>query len=43
MKGWLVKLTEFAEMAKLTTLNREKSLLPFINDWKSVMDFLLKK
>ena len=42
MEEWLVKLTDFAEMDKLTSLIRERTLSTFIDDWKPLMDFLHK-
>lgn len=42
MEEWLVKITEFAEMVKLTYLIRKKTTIVFISDWKPFMDFLLK-
>lgn len=36
----MLKLTELEQMAKLTSLITEMSLLIFINDWKSFMNFL---
>lgn len=38
--GRMMKLTE---LAKWTNLVREKTIFPFIGDWKHFMDFLHKK
>lgn len=38
-----MKVSKLAEMAKLTNLIREKTVIIFIADWKPRMDFLLKK
>lgn len=40
VKEWLVKLTDLAEMDKLTSLVREKALFTFISDWLLLTDFL---
>uniref|UniRef100_A0A2D4J5R1 Uncharacterized protein n=1 Tax=Micrurus lemniscatus lemniscatus TaxID=129467 RepID=A0A2D4J5R1_MICLE len=40
MKKRLVKMMELAEVAKLTSLIREKSIVAYIADWKFLMDFL---
>jgi len=37
MEEWLVRMTEFAEMAKLNCLIREKT--SSISGWKPFMDF----
>lgn len=42
MKEWMVKLVEPAEMMKLTTLIKEKSLSNFVFTWKLILDFLLE-
>lgn len=39
----LVEMTILAEMEKLIFLSREKTITAFISNWKSLMDFLLKK
>lgn len=31
---WIVKITELAEMAKLTYVVRDKTMCTFIRDWK---------
>lgn len=41
-EDWLVKMTEFAEMAKSICLIRERPTTIFVNDWKPFKDFLLK-
>lgn len=43
MEEWLVKVTELAEVAKLTSLIRERTITTFISGWNILMDFLLKK
>lgn len=35
-------MMELAEMAKLTSLIREKTISTYIADWKPLMDFLHK-
>lgn len=42
MKEWLMKVTEFVEMNKLTSLITEKILSKFICDWNPFMDFFGK-
>lgn len=36
----ILKLTELANMAKLTGLIRDNGLYKFIRDWKSFVDFV---
>lgn len=45
MKEWIVKLMELAEMAKLTTLmkNKQTKNTIFVSICKPLLDFLLKK
>ena len=40
MEEWLVKMMELAEMAKLTSLIREKTITMFTADWKPLIAFL---
>lgn len=42
MKEWLMKLTDFVEMDKWTSLVTEKILSKFISDWNPFMDFFCK-
>lgn len=42
MKEWMVKLVQLAEMMKLTTLIKEKSLPNFVFTGKPILDFLLE-
>lgn len=37
-----MKLMELAEMVKLTTLLKEKTLSSFVFMWKPILDFLLE-
>lgn len=39
-EDWLLKMMEFAKMAKLTTLIREKTLSTFTSNWKLLIHFL---
>lgn len=39
----MTKMTEIAEMEKLICLPRESSTIIFVNNWKPLMGFLLKK
>lgn len=43
VEDWMIKQTELTEMAKLTSLVREKTIRAFLADWKPYMDFLLKE
>lgn len=40
VEDWLEKMLDFTAMAKLTELFREKTIVPFIRDWKPLIDFL---
>lgn len=42
MEKWIGKMTEFAEMAKLTYLIKEGTTIGFIKDWLLFIDLLLK-
>lgn len=41
MKKGVMKMTELAEMAKLTCLIREETISSFIKDWNLFIDLLL--
>lgn len=40
MEEWLIKMLELTELAKITSLVREKTIFIFMDDWKSLTDFL---
>lgn len=42
IEEWLVKMIEFAKMAELNCLIREKTISTFTADWKPLMHFLCK-
>ena len=37
---WIMKMMELAEMAKLTTIIKEGSVIKFMSDWKLFIEFL---
>lgn len=39
MEGYLVKMIELAEMARMICLIRERTMSSFITDWKPLMEF----
>lgn len=43
MEEWLMKMTEWTEMATFTCLIRKRAIATFISDWKHLIYFLLKR
>lgn len=39
MEKWLVKMIEFAGMAKLTFFDQRKTMSAFMDDWKTLIEF----
>uniref|UniRef100_A0A670Y998 Uncharacterized protein n=1 Tax=Pseudonaja textilis TaxID=8673 RepID=A0A670Y998_PSETE len=42
MDEWLQKLMELTEMAKLTTLIKEKNISTFVSTWRHLLNFVLE-
>lgn len=43
VEEWLMKMAELVEIARLTCMIREKTILILTGDWKPFVDFIYKK
>lgn len=43
IEKWMLKMIEYAEMAKITSSIKDKTLLSFISIWKPFIDSLKEK